>query len=245
MKINLTTILIAIILGLGIYSYIQHKKYLNQVGVTSSLMVSKDSTTRLKDSVSARLASVSIERDSLASVASAGKVLNGKPTSGAIITVTPKPVHDTTSASAPVNNGIRVAHLQDSSAQGKLDAIVTVLPLPGPIKLDWNFVVNPFKVTVGTIQLKNDEVVFVAHTPYGDTQISSPFATPVVAEDWVDGYFDGAWSMFEHQVILRAGLTTRVPFIHGWYLLGEAEQPVGKINTGRINVGLRKTFKVF
>lgn len=237
--------LVVVALGAwGTFNKWQLNKAQSQI---AHLQVSQDSTSRLKDSSDARLASTKLEKDSLQDALVVATILNGKLVAATKLHITPKIVHDTVFATDTSTEGlVRIATFKDSTEEGVLAGTVKVPPLPDRIQLDYSFVLAPLDLTVSLVQLKDNSAVFAVHYRGGTTNITTSYANLEPSPRFLSTYIEGLYNPIANAAEARVGLQSLIPIFkpRGWYLIGELAErfKASTVSDNNLYFGVRKVF---
>lgn len=236
-------IFLAVIIALSLFSVWTNHKLNNAYADIASLQVSKDSVSRLADSSMARLASTSIDRDSLKDALSAAKVLNGRLVAAARIHIQPRSDSGTI-VLQPKDTGQVVFGFADSLETGFMHGTITVVPAPDSIALDYTFDPFSLEVTVSVIQMKDNGAVFAVKYRGGETTIEAPFAKLPPKQKFLTSYVEGLYNPFDKSAVLRAGLQSFIPLLRrtNTLLILEGEQGFRGSNNSNLYLGVRKVF---
>jgi len=227
----------------GAYNKWQLNKAQSQI---AHLQVSQDSTSKLKDSSDARLASTKLERDSLKDALVVANILNGKLIAAAKLHITPREIHDIVFATDTTSEGVRTATFRDSTTEGILSGRIQVPPLPDKIKLDYSFILAPLDLTVSLVQLKDNSAVFAVRYRGGVTNITTSYAKLEPSPKFLSTYIEALYNPIAIGAEARVGLQSLIPIFkpRGWYLIGELSERFKRNSDSDNNIyfGVRKVF---
>lgn len=234
---------LAVIIALSLYSVYTNYKLNKAYSEIASLQVSKDSVRQLADSSMARLASTSVEKDSLRDALSAAKTLNGRLIAAARIRIQPRSDSGTIVLQPKDTNQVLFG-FADSLETGFMHGTITVIPPPDSIAVDYTFDPFPLELTVAVIQMRDNGAVFAVRYRGGQTTIEAPFAKIPPKQKFLTSYVEGLYNPFDKSAALRAGLQSFIPFFRrtNVLLIAEGEQQFRGTNSSNLYLGVRKVF---
>lgn len=195
----------------------------------------------LADSTQARLASTTLERDSLEALVKAAKQLGGNLIAGASITVVKHDttiVHDTLPTQL-ASDSARTARFRDSTFAGIVSGKLTAPKCCAPLSLDSLTVERPaFTPQVGFVQV-GTHLAAVVHWQGESVQVNNVYALPLPEAPkrvvpWVEGTYGVATNGS-----LRAGVDLR---LFGLRVGPSIEQELAPNTAPHLGVTIRKEF---
>jgi hypothetical protein len=211
----------------------------------STQQLSETETTAINDSLSARIASESLAKDSLGEALAAEKEFSAELIAAARIRIQPDPVSgdsvvpDTMFIS---NDRTRVAQFTDSTEAGVLEATVTAPPCCAKLKLDYLFTPAIIDPVVSLLRTTDNTAIFAVTYRGGTTEIEAPFARLPEKPKKIEWNLAAMYDLAQSTWNVRGGVTFLVPMVPKLFIFAQGQQPLAEDVSGSLYVGVEKRF---
>jgi hypothetical protein len=202
-------------------------------------------TVVINDSLSARLATESLVKDSLAEALEAAEELNADLIAAARIVIQPDSVSRDSiipDSTVVTEDRTRIAHVNDTTSAGVLRARITAPPCCADLSLTYTFVPAPIDPVVSLLRVTDDTAIFAVTYRGGTTEISTPYARIPAKPKTIEWNIAAMYDLAQSAWNVRAGVTALVPLVPKLFVFAQGQQPLVQDASGSLYVGVEKRF---